>query len=249
MHANPSYLVQAYAHLYFICGGICFSIKWAFRRILGLRICSNTERELLVKGICGYLRLLKKSGIIELQLEGFEDVDAWKGCIIAPNHPSILDAIILMAFVPSLDCVVNAKLLHNPITSGVVKLCNFIRNDSPLNITKACKDRISKGSNILLFPEGTRTIKKPLNPFHPIYALISKATGGPIRTIFIRCDSEYFGRNFSYFKPAICPLRFRISAGRIFTPNPSTNPRILSSEVEAYFRSELEVNLTHSELC
>ena len=74
MHANPSYLVQAYAHLYFICGGICFSIKWAFRRILGLRICSNTERELLVKGICGYLRLLKKSGIIELQLEGFEDV-------------------------------------------------------------------------------------------------------------------------------------------------------------------------------
>jgi 1-acyl-sn-glycerol-3-phosphate acyltransferase len=118
-----------------------------------------------------------------------------------------------------------------------------------LNIVKACKERISKGSNVLIFPEGTRTIRKPLNPFFPIYALISKTSGAPIRTIFIRCDSDYFGRDFSHFKRAKCPIRFRISAGRIFAPNHATPPRMLSREVEGYFRSELDSTAIQAEQC
>jgi 1-acyl-sn-glycerol-3-phosphate acyltransferase len=247
--ARVTYFVQTMAHLCFMGSGFCFLFKWFIKKLLGFSICRKKERDFLAKGFRIYLNFLQKNGIIELQFEGFEDVQDWKGCVIAPNHPTILDAIILMAFVPALDCVVNAKLVRNPITSGAVKLCDFVRNDSPLNISKECKERIAAGANILIFPEGTRTIHKPLDVFFPIYALIAKTSRAPIRTIFITCDSDYFGRKFSYFQPAACPMRFRVSAGRIFEPDSAWNPRSLSREVEDYFRAELGAPPISSESC
>lgn len=244
-----TYLVQTMAHIYFIGSGFCFLGKWFIKKILGLKICRQNERKSLVKAFQSYLNFLQKNGIIEIQFEGFEDVRNWKGCVIAPNHPTILDAVILMTILPSLDCVVNAKLVHNPITSGAVKLCDFVHNDSPLNISKECKERIAEGANILIFPEGTRTIHKPLDSFFPIYALISKTSGAPIRTIFITCDSDYFGRDFSYFKRAACPMRFRLSAGRIFEPGSALTPREFSRQVEDYFRSELGATPMVSQPC
>lgn len=247
--SRAAYLLQVVAHIWFIGSGFYFLWRWFIKRFLRTPISIKKERILLAKAFQNYLNFLQKNGILELQIEGFEDVQEWKGCVIAPNHPTILDAIILMAVVPSLDCVVNAKLVLNPITSGAVQLCDFIRNDSPLNIAKECKERIANGSNILIFPEGTRTIHKPLDAFFPIYALISKTSGAPIRTIFINCDSDYFGRDFSYFRRAVCPMRFRVSAGRIFQPESALNPRSFSQQVEDYFRSALGAAPTSSKPC
>ena len=104
---------------------------------------------------------------------------------------------------------------------------------------KSCKQRLASGSNILIFPEGTRTRIPPLGEFHHGYALASLCAKAPIRTMFLECDSNYFGHGFSFFKPAPCPIRFRLTMGRVFEPEPNADPRVLSAEIEAYFRENL----------
>jgi 1-acyl-sn-glycerol-3-phosphate acyltransferase len=237
---TQSYPFQTVAHLYFIFSGLWLSLRRTFHGyFFHTSFDPARERQGLIRRFEVYLNLLQQWGIIEISFIGFEEVSSWEGCIIAPNHPSIIDAILMIASVPRLDCVMNAKLLRNPITGGAAHLCDFIRNDALRSMIKTCKQRLSEGANILIFPEGTRTKSPPLNPIHPIYALVANCASAPIRTILIECDSDYFGHRFSYFRPALCPMRFRVTTGKVFLPENFTDPRALSEEIERYFRASL----------
>jgi 1-acyl-sn-glycerol-3-phosphate acyltransferase len=235
-----NYHLQILAHCYFISSGLWLWCCWVLSRLL--RPGSNNaakERIDLVRRFGTYLDLLRRWRIVDLEFIGFDEAALWHGSVIAPNHPSIIDFMLLMTSVPFLDCVMNAKLLSNPVTSGGARLCDFILNDPLRCMVKACKERLASGANILIFPEGTRTMTPPLGAFHHSYVLAAKYSSAPIRTIIIECDSDYFGHRFSYFKPAKCPIRFRITAGRVFETSPSTCARSLSKEIERYFHSLL----------
>jgi 1-acyl-sn-glycerol-3-phosphate acyltransferase len=236
---GASYPLQLCAHIYFIAGGLWFWIRYRFLRVFGKTPDFTIERSGLASAIRKYFSLLLKWRIIEVEYSGFEESSSWRGSIIAPNHPTALDAFFFLGYLPLMDCVMTAKLLRNPVTSGAVGLCDFIRNDSVASMIKTCRSRLANGSNILIFPEGTRTRKKPINPLHPVYVLAAKCHKAPIRTVMIECDSDYFGKSFSHFKPTRCPIRYRITAGREFHTDDSTDTRELSREIEEYFRSEL----------
>jgi 1-acyl-sn-glycerol-3-phosphate acyltransferase len=233
-------LLQFLAHAYFISSGLWLWSRWFLRHLLRLGPSNPTkERTGLVRRFQTYLTLLKHWGIIQLEFVGFEEAASWQGSVIAPNHPSILDVLLVMTSIPSLNCVMNAKLLNHPVTAGGALLCHFIQNNSLLQMIRSCKENLNTGTNVLIFPEGTRTTIPPLGPFHDSYVLAAKSANAPIRTIIIECDSEYFGRKFSYFQPAQCPMRFRVTAGKVFQTTPSTNARTLSAEIENYFRASL----------
>ncbi len=235
-----NYILQSLAHAYFIFSGLWLWFRWSLRSLLHLGPSNaSKERAGLVHRFQIYLSFLEHWGIIQFEFVGFEEAASWQGSLIAPNHPSILDVLLVMTRIPSLNCVMNAKLLHNPVTSGGALLCHFIRNTSLRHMIKECKENLKSGDNVLIFPEGTRTITPPLGTFYHSYALAAKSASAPIRTIIIECDSDYFGRKFSYFKPAHCPMRFRLTAGKVFQTTPTTNARSLSSEIENYFLAYL----------
>lgn len=244
-HARPTpttgatYPLQLCAHLYFILSGFWLWALCLLFQLLGKKPDPLRERSDLAARFRTYLGLLKKWGILELEYSGFEEASSWTGSIIAPNHPSILDAVFLLESLPSMDCVMTSRLLSNPVTSGAVVLCDYIRNDAVTSMIKTCRSRLASGSNILIFPEGTRTKNKPVDPFHPVYVLAAKCCGAPIRTILIECDSDYFGKDFSHFKPSRCPIRFKITTGRVFHTDDAVDTRILSAEIEEYFRDNL----------
>lgn len=235
---------QTAAHGYFIITGIWFWTRWQIGILLGFKQNSLQERFQLARRSRAYLSLLQRLGILRLEFVGFEDASQWSGCILSPNHPSIIDAVLIMSQVPDVVCVINSKLLANPLTSGVSNLCNFVRNDAPIQMMKECQQRLSDGSNILFFPEGTRTTTHPIGLFHHTYALAAKRAGVPIRTIVIECDSSYFGADFSLLRPSPCPMpiSYRVSVGRIYYPTAETNSRALSAEIEEYFRETLSTS-------
>lgn len=239
LQTGASYPLQFCAHLYFILSGIWLWIRCLLFRLTGRKSDPLRERLKLAERFRTYLALLKNWGILKLEYSGFDDAATWCGSIIIANHPSILDAVILLECFPFMDCVMTSRLLGSPVTSGAVKLCDFIRNDAASSMIKTCKSRLASGSNILIFPEGTRTRNKPVDEFHPGYVLVAKHCGAPIRTILIECDSEYFGRQFSHFKPSRHAVRFKIVAGRVFQTDHQTDVRSLSAEIEEYFRLNL----------
>jgi len=234
------YPKQTAAHLYFILSGLCLTTRLVVRTLARMNPPeAKIERIVLHQRLRKYLELLEAWKIVTLEFRGFADCQEWIGSIVAPNHPSIIDAIALFSRVPGLDCVINSQLLHDPVMAGAANLCDFVCNGTPLTMVRACAKRLREGSNILIFPEGTRSITPPLGPFHSGYALAAVKATAPIRTVFIECDSLYFGRMFSFFRPAPCPMTFRLTAGKVFHPRSSDDPRELSAEIEEYFRAGL----------
>jgi 1-acyl-sn-glycerol-3-phosphate acyltransferase len=228
---------QAGAHARFIAGGLSLTLRSLFR--LGV---ANPGRERLElhKGFARYLALLERRGIIQTEFIGFEDAASWHGSVIAPNHPSILDALLIASRLPGIDCVMNSRLLRDPVMRGAANLCGFIRNDTPLSMVRDTQNRLTAGHNVLIFPEGTRTPNNAtVGQFRHGYALAAARSGALIRTVLIECDSDYFGREFAFFRPAPCPVRYRITASRVFQPLASEDPRNVSAGIEEFFRGSL----------
>lgn len=234
---SASYPAQTAAHLYFIASGLWLSARWIFRG--SQPVDTTAERRGLQRRFSRYFELLRRWRMLEVDFVGFEDCETWRRTVIAPNHPSLLDAVALISRIPGLDCVMNSKLLRDPVMGGAARLCDYVCNSSPLRMLKTCESRLVAGANILIFPEGTRTVSLPLGSLHHGYALAAIRASAAIRTVFIECDSTYFGRAFSFFRPAKCPLRFRLTAGEVIHPSRGDDPREISRRVEMYYRNAL----------
>lgn len=186
-----------------------------------------------------YLQELAERNLVHYSFEGFEDVEDWKGSIVCANHPSILDALGFFWKMPGIGCVVGMNPWRNPLLALPARLAEFVPRDPPLRMLKECRQRLIRGENILLFPEGTRTTRGALNPFHDGPALLSIKAGAPIRTVFIETNSLFLGKGYSFFKATTEHMLFRFSVGDIFQPRPSESARELSRRLECYFRERL----------
>ena len=233
------------AHLVFVLWGCWLWLLWGTGLVLrGGRFNRQRERDRLLRGVSRYLALLRRWGLLESEFTGFGDAVSWKGTLVVANHPSILDALLLMTVVPSLEFLINAQLINHPVMGGAMRLSGFLRNDAPLGMIRSGTKTLSAGSNLLVFPEGTRTKSPPLDSFHHGHALVAIRSGAPVRTVFITCDSDYFGRRFCFFKPGPSPVRYRITAGRSFEVSGGDDPRALSAEIEHYMRDVLRKSAT-----
>ena len=85
------------------------------------------------------------------------------GQLIVANHPSLIDVVFLLAFVPGTGCVVKAGLWRNLLTRGAVTLAEFVKNEPTAGMIEAASAALSEGQTLIMFPEGTRTV--PGQPF------------------------------------------------------------------------------------
>lgn len=186
-----------------------------------------------------YFSDLAARNLVHCEFEGFEEAVTWKGSILCANHPSILDAICFFWKIRGLGCVVGMKPWGNPLLSFPARIAEFVPRDPALRMLKECRQRLQRGENILLFPEGTRTTRGALNPFHDGPALLSVKAHAPIRTVFIETNSLFLGKGYSFFKPTTEPIVFRFSLGEVFQPGPGESARDLSRRLESYYRDRL----------
>lgn len=114
--------------------------------------------------------LLAMAGI-RLHIEGMEHIQPDKPSIYMPNHASIMDIPVLAAALPvHLRFIFKQSILFIPLVGQVIWLMGMI----PINRTSRAKaiasinkagERVRKGYDILIFPEGTRTRHGEILPF------------------------------------------------------------------------------------
>ncbi len=107
---------------------------------------------LLMRLFSGFLIL---TGQISVKADR-KALSAYHGMIIAPNHPSLLDVVLLYGLLPGASCVVRSGLGHSWV-GAIINLLYIKNDDVPEEMLDAVKECIDMGDNVIIFPEGTRT--------------------------------------------------------------------------------------------
>jgi 1-acyl-sn-glycerol-3-phosphate acyltransferase len=219
------------------------SLAWSMlalplRALLPARRARALGRQVVARGFRFYLGALEAVGACRFELSALDALRGAGPMILAPNHPSLLDAVMLLSRAPDAACVLKAPLIDSLLFGAGARLAGYIRNDSPLDMVRAAVAELRGGGQLLLFPEGTRTTRAPLNPFRGAISLIARQAGAPVQTVFIEAESGFLGKGWPLLRRPVLPLRYRVRLGRRFEP-----PRDLHAfmrELEHYFARELE---------
>ncbi|MDZ7918789.1 lysophospholipid acyltransferase family protein [Rhodoferax sp.] len=95
-------------------------------------------------------------GVMSFEIRGQERLNR-TGLLVLANHPTLIDVVFLISLLPNADCIVKSTLARNPFTRGPVRAANYICNDSGAGMVEDCIHSLRQGSNLIIFPEGTRT--------------------------------------------------------------------------------------------
>ena len=182
----------------------------------------------------GWLRLV---GAYRLELEPIDALEGGGAVILAPNHPSVIDAILIVTRHPNLVCIMKSGLMNNVFLGAGARLAGYIRNDPPRRMVRTSIEALRHGAVLLVFPEGTRTTEAPVNPFLASVGLIAKLARAPVQTLLIETDSPFLSKGWPMFRRVPLPITYRVRLGARFEA--PEDARAFDRMLEAYFRAEL----------
>jgi 1-acyl-sn-glycerol-3-phosphate acyltransferase len=184
-----------------------------------------------------YTWFLSRIGACRFDLQALDALRGQGPLILAPNHPSLLDAVMVISRLPNVACIMKASLMDNVFLGAGARLARYIRNDSLLRMMMSANGDLAAGSHLLLFPEGTRTVRRPVNPLMSSLGLISRRAKVPVQTIFIETDSPFLSKGWPLFRKPELPVSYHVRLGRRFEP--PRDVQAFMDEIEAYFAGEL----------
>jgi 1-acyl-sn-glycerol-3-phosphate acyltransferase len=194
------------------------------------------------RGIMAIFRLfawwLAATRAYRLDLTELEKLRGGPPLILAPNHPSLIDALLILSRHRNMVCVMKAELMRNVFLGPGARLARYVRNDSTRQMVRESVAHLKDGGVLLLFPEATRTTHAPINPLVASVGLIARQAAVPVQTLIIETDSPYLSKGWPLFRRPRLPITYRVRLGRRF-PSPMDVPAF-TAELDAYYRCELE---------
>lgn len=228
-------------HLGFVALGlICLTVSLLaipMRVILPRVLSKRIGRKLIAATFRAYLRFLVVMGACRFDLAELDALRDGPAMIIAPNHPSLLDAVMILSRLPDAACIMKADIVNSVFFGAGARLAGYIRNTPLRTMVQLAVADLQQGSHLLLFPEGTRTTRFPVGPVQGTAGLIAKHAGVPVQTVFIETNSGFLGKGWSVLWRPKMPITYRIRLGKRFDPPRHTAQ--FASELEQYFQSEL----------
>jgi 1-acyl-sn-glycerol-3-phosphate acyltransferase len=191
----------------------------------------------ITMGFRFYAWTLAATGAYRLDISALDALRGGPPVILAPNHPSLIDAVLILTRHPNVVCVMKAELMRNVFLGSGARLARYVRNESARQMVKESVAHLREGAVLLLFPEGTRTTRAPINPLAASAALIAKRADVPVQTLLIETDSPFLSKGWPLFKRPDLPVTYRVRLGRRFAAARDT--AALTAELDAYFRREL----------
>jgi 1-acyl-sn-glycerol-3-phosphate acyltransferase len=109
------------------------------------------------------------------------------GQMVVANHPTLIDVVFLLAFMPAAGCVVKQGLWRNPLTRWAVTLVEFIPNDNAAGMIEGASRALNEQQTLIFFPEGTRTRPNEPMVFHRSAANVALRAAVTVTPVYIRC--------------------------------------------------------------
>lgn len=232
------YTVLCLGLLFFALFCLSWSIPASILRLLLPRRTGATVGQFAIMVVFrSFLLLVRMTGMVKCDLTALDALRDERHLIITTNHPSLIDVVLIASRLPHIVCVMKPQVLDNILLGSGALMAGYIRNDSPGNLVRQSSEAIRNGSQLLIFPEGTRTNMPPVNEFKSGFGLVAKKVGAPIQTIFIETNSPFLGKGWPLLKKPKFPLVYRVRLGQRFEV--SGEAKTFVTELEQYYRQQL----------
>jgi 1-acyl-sn-glycerol-3-phosphate acyltransferase len=177
------------------------------------------------------------SGAYRLDLRALDALRGGPPIVLVPNHPSLIDALLILTRHPNVACVMKKELLRNIFLGAGSRLARYIPSGQPRQMIKDCVEELGRGGVVLLFPEGTRTTRPPINALTGSVGVIAKHARVPVQLLIIETDSPYLSKGWGLCRVPSLPITYRVRLGRRF--DPPENVAAFMEELEQEFSTEL----------
>lgn len=176
-------------------------------------------------------------GVLTYEVSGLEKIKP--GQLLIANHPSLIDAVFLIALIPSANFIVREGLFSNPFTSGALKGAGYIPNCESVALIQACKQSLANGDVLCIFPEGTRTEPGKIPKFQRGAANIALESGAEIIPVTIKCSENTLTKGEKWYHIPFKRPHWVFSVGDILVPEDCQRTpkaaRLLTQQFHNYF--------------
>ncbi len=177
------------------------------------RCWSQGVARLWTQGVAAGLRLVVG---LDVEIRGREHLPVGP-CVIVSRHQSAWDTFVFYSLVSDPNYILKKELTDIPLWGWCALKCGAISVDrsggaSALKkMVRDTEDRVAKGRQVVIFPEGTRTPPGEHQEYHPgvaaIYARIDVPGGTPVVPVALN-SGLFWGRRGFHKKPGVITLEF-----------------------------------------
>jgi 1-acyl-sn-glycerol-3-phosphate acyltransferase len=136
--------------------------------------------------------------------------------VLVANHPSLIDAVLILASHPSICCVAKGELFRSPVIGRLLRSAAHINAGDGLagagaTVARGAVDRLRAGDPVLIFPEGTRSPAMGLGRFKLGAFQIAKWAQVPLVPMLIRASPPTLMRGIPWYTVPEVAVRFDLS--------------------------------------
>ncbi|WP_394202379.1 lysophospholipid acyltransferase family protein [Shewanella waksmanii] len=199
-----------------------------------------------------FVAMLTWAGVLKLYANNAAKLNETDGQVIIANHPTLIDVVVLISLMPNVGCIVKQGLWRNPFLRGVVASAGYIPNRGAELLLQDCQQVLDTGTNLIIFPEGTRTLKdNVINPFARGAANIALRTKTDITPVVLRTNAIGLTKQQAWYQIPRQTIGMRVEVGTRFAHHgydadnqgQAKAARTLTRDLEHYYRQQLDKNL------
>ena len=120
---------------------------------------------------------------------GLENIPRTGGVLLASNHQSYLDPVLVAMVLPrEMHFMARRTLFRNPVFRALIAGYNAFaieRDTADVKGVNSAIARLEAGNILLVFPEGTRTVNGSIGPMKPV-GVIAERAAVPIVPVLIQ---------------------------------------------------------------
>ncbi len=181
----------------------------------GRRARGPAVRETIRRLFGSWVAWLNAWGLVRVTWHG-PDPAAWpRPAVYVANHPSLIDATLILARLPDAICIFKPALLRNPCLAPAALMAGYVSGAAGIDLIHGAAGALRDRQNLLIFPEGTRTDSGAvLNPLKPGFVLMARRAGVPVQILVVRVDGPVLPRGHPWWRAPRLPAHFNIHVDR-----------------------------------
>jgi 1-acyl-sn-glycerol-3-phosphate acyltransferase len=205
--------------------GLCFVVFGIAALLLGMlvlplvRLLARSPerarwraRAVIAASMRAFIYFMRVTGVLSYSFAGRASLGR-QGQLIIANHPTLIDVLFLIGFVPQASCIVKSGLFANVFTRAAVKAADYIPNSPTDEMLQRAGRSLLDGQTLIIFPEGTRTVPGQSLQLQRGAANIALRGASALTPVYIDCEPPTLSKNQPWYRIPARRARFTLRVG------------------------------------